>query len=851
MKRIKTFKDYLLLLEKLKVSEVKNLVKRWKDAGGDKRYDELFKGKHRMLIPFQPMVSPIQVQVVKFLKEHGYEDIDYIEGNCKDPKNPNQQPKISKILVRFNPELKSKFDNDREKAKRAQGDLTIVVSRHAYDIASMTTDRKWHNTSCMEFRAGSNRQYVTQDVMEGSLVTYLINKSDKNIEHPLARLLVKPFVNSDNDRDIILWTEDRIYGENVNGYKESVEKWLKSFQPTIVGNFRLHHKLYADSNNDRTFHKWFNNYDDVYKSAYNSHMFFVYKDGKCGIVDKHNDNIIPIIYDNIVETIYGSNIMLCVKDGKYGLINSRGKLFLDCDYDSIDIPNNSYDYTFILKTNRKYGFVKFNDAVNISFKTEPIYEFLEYIPGSQHLIFRDNGKYGILDIRNNILLSPTYDKITHNYSFKLGDKIGLINKQTFKPEITIDYSIADEIKYKWNNDFAIQKNGKIGLISPEGKILVPCEYTGFSGPLDSNGIIIVLKNDMFGIYYCNEMKELLPCEYMNIINTNNSYNAYFIQNKAEKWGIVSNYKLIVPCEYRTLRMYQYPMVQAWTTIGDNNNHTINLSNGKISKLKIENIINKHALIFTNSNETENRYGICDENFDVVSDGWYYIESFPSLNNKICFKVYKNKDSFGIMNIDKEFILPCEYCLVQRVSNDIFSLKNSITKKCKLVKLPSGEIILDYTNFDNINKIGGGDICIASENNKHSLLNYKTKEITKSKYDHISEIFIGEETSFYRGVKDADEKLIIFKNNKFSESINTYQYILNISAKDYRDNFILCFTKGVGKQIKRDLYDIKGNLVLENCFDIQINNYDDFISVQQNEDDKEHINYKIIDSTIKK
>ncbi len=845
MKRIKSFRDYNLLLEKLKLSEVRNLVKNWKEAGGDKRYDEIFKGKHRILIPFQPMVSPIQIQVLKFLKEHGYVDIDYIEGNCKDSKNPNQQPKISKILARFNPELKSKYDNDREKAKRAQGDLTIVVSRHAYDIASMTTDRKWHNTSCMEFRTGSNRTYVTNDVMEGSLVTYLINKSDKNIEHPLARLLIKPFVSTD-DGKVILWTEDRIYGDNVNGYKESVEKWLRNIQPNIVGNFRLHHKLYSDSSTDRTFYQWFNDYDDVYKNTYND-IFFVYKDGKCGMVNKYNDIIIPLIYDNIIETIYGGTIMICIKDGKYGLINNRGEIILECDYDSIDIPNDSYDYLILLKKNRKYGFIKLNGNGNgnILLKTEPMYEFLEYITGTKYLIFRDNGKYGIINMNNTILLPPTYDKISKNYSFKIGDKIGLLDRDTFKSEVIIDSSIADEIKYKWGDDFAIQKNEKIGLISADGKILIPCEYNKFANYRDiNNGIVIVLKDDMYGIYSCNDMKELLPCEYINITDSKN--NTFLIQNSSEKWGVFTNYKIIVPCKYTSLDMRNYPMAQAYLSTTDNE-QTINVLTGKIANIKIQNIINNDAVIFTNSNNTENKYGVCNKNLDIIiPDKWYYIQyfqSFASIYDKPCFKVYKTDDTFGIMTIDNEFILPCEYSQILKITNGVFSLKNSTSKKCKLIKLPSCETILDY-KFDSIRGNGNDSekIFIVGENNKYSLFNTETKEIT-NKYDDIS-LFLNDKASFYKGITYSNieyVKLLMFKNNKFIESINTYQHIQPLSVRNNRIVFVFCFT--TDKIALRDIYDNEGNLLFKNCFDIQVN--DNFITIKQNEGD-EPIQYKIDD-----
>lgn len=71
------------------------------------------------------------------------------------------------------------------------GDLWIVISNHAYDIAGMSTDRDW--TSCMNIFTGDNRLYVKHDIQYGTLVAYIIDKNDTNIQHPYGRVLIKPY----------------------------------------------------------------------------------------------------------------------------------------------------------------------------------------------------------------------------------------------------------------------------------------------------------------------------------------------------------------------------------------------------------------------------------------------------------------------------------------------------------------------------------------------------------------------------------------------------------------------------------------------------------------------------------
>ena len=69
--------------------------------------------------------------------------------------------------------------------------LWVVISNHAYDIAGMSANRDW--TSCMNIFGGDNRQYVKYDIKYGTLIAYIIDRHDTNIEHPYGRVLIKPY----------------------------------------------------------------------------------------------------------------------------------------------------------------------------------------------------------------------------------------------------------------------------------------------------------------------------------------------------------------------------------------------------------------------------------------------------------------------------------------------------------------------------------------------------------------------------------------------------------------------------------------------------------------------------------
>lgn len=129
----------------------------------------------------------------------------------------------------------------------------VVISRHPYDIAGMSTDRNW--SSCVDLRGGSNRHYIISSIMSAHLVAYLIKKADKNINRPLARMLLKPYV---------------LDGEEMNFDPDNPNWWLETSQIYYDGSdiARATKEMFR-----KTVKKWVNqNWNRKYgrrKSTYN------------------------------------------------------------------------------------------------------------------------------------------------------------------------------------------------------------------------------------------------------------------------------------------------------------------------------------------------------------------------------------------------------------------------------------------------------------------------------------------------------------------------------------------------------------------------------------------------------
>ena len=197
-------------------------------------------------------VVPLQVRLA--VKNAGFRITDYLAKKCvkladKEQKNVfNIGKVISKDAV-----AKAAFDNDPQLQNSSTVEFQMVISCHPYDIIGMSTGRDWDNESCMRladyregWRDGVNKHYLDQDVAEGTLVAYAIRGKDTNIEKPLGRCLLKPFLHQEGD-SIMYRRETRIYGNPVPGFTETLNRFLRKLNTGIpAGMYRLNEKLYND-----------------------------------------------------------------------------------------------------------------------------------------------------------------------------------------------------------------------------------------------------------------------------------------------------------------------------------------------------------------------------------------------------------------------------------------------------------------------------------------------------------------------------------------------------------------------------------------------------------------------------
>lgn len=216
----------------------------------------------RIYLPIPALnTSEIKIppQLDNALNNIGFFVVNYLTGTAKKKEdNSSREFSIGKILnklitknknstmVDFYKNLKQKFDNDPVRQSYLRPKM-IVISRDPLDIAGMSYDRGW--TSCMRLTDGLYKKYVIQDVRHGSLIAYLTDLDDIKIDDPVARVLIKPYLNEKNKKEVIMVPEEQIYGTAPKNFRELVSNWVEENynKGKTDGLYCIKKALYVDS----------------------------------------------------------------------------------------------------------------------------------------------------------------------------------------------------------------------------------------------------------------------------------------------------------------------------------------------------------------------------------------------------------------------------------------------------------------------------------------------------------------------------------------------------------------------------------------------------------------------------
>lgn len=341
---------------------------------------------------------------------------------------------------------------------------------------------------------------------------------------------------------------------------------------------------------------------------------------KYGVVDEEGVVYIPVNYDEISlfqeGNNYRDNVYKCQRNGKFGLVNAQDIILLQCEYSSI---KHSGEYVYLVK-NGKNGYAELKGTDEVKSLIPCIYDKLESYSKDAPMRATYNGKEGMIDGNNKIIIPFEYSNIGKFYN------VGAYNMAWVEQDGKYGiYNIDGTVIQPWDIEKAYVMNENSGTT-----------YLTFDDfPDPSTPYIHIVVNGMTGVLSGKTYKTVIPCKYGYISPVINERAFYKANNK---WGIMDiQNNSIQDAIYDKIKINNNWLSDAFTTEGifqDNMYVFIGDKQGMIDK-------NGKAFIPVKYDSL----GVFSENMIVAKCGNLY--GYINSNGEECIPLtYSHADNFS-------------------------------------------------------------------------------------------------------------------------------------------------------------------------------------------------------------
>lgn len=387
---------------------------------------------------------------------------------------------------------------------------------------------------------------------------------------------------------------------------------------------------------------------------------------KYGVVDEEGVVYIPVNYDNISlfkeGSNYRDNVYKCQRNGKLGLVNSQDITLLQCEYSSI---KHSGEYVYLVK-NGKNGYAELKGTDEVKSLIPCIYDKLESYSKDAPMRATYNGKEGMIDGNNKIIIPFEYSNIGKFYN------VGAYNMAWVEQDGKYGiYNIDGTVIQPWDIEKAYVMNENSGTT-----------YLTFDDfPDPSTPYIHIVVNGMTGVLSGKTYKTVIPCKYGYISPVINERAFYKANNK---WGIMDiQNNSIQDAIYDKIKINNNWLTDAFTTEGifqDNMYVFIGDKQGMIDK-------NGKAFIPIKYDSL----GVFSENMIVAKCGNLY----------------------GYINSNGEECIPLTYSHADDFSEGLAAVKN---EKGKYLFIDaSGVIVIKPHEYDRVGHFQNGTCKVYRKN----------------------------------------------------------------------------------------------------------------------------------------
>jgi hypothetical protein len=259
---------------------------------------------------------------------------------------------------------------------------------------------------------------------------------------------------------------------------------------------------------------------DTNNTLYISHLY--------GLIDVSGKETTELKYTKIHDFYNGVAIAIIkdghfTKEGYYVFISNKGEEITNTNYSEIyDTPmkfitNGEARTVYKVRSGTLFGCVDTNGVEVVPVKLRNG-SFGNFVDG--RTIFKETASYlytkcGIMDMKGNIIVAATYDKIKSFVDDRaitiLNKKHGVVDIITGKEIIPPTYDVIED--YYHNGKAVVSHKRKEGLIDKNGNFLIPIEYQSVRNY--SDGFIHIQKRNLYGVIN-PQGKQITPIKYTSI-----------------------------------------------------------------------------------------------------------------------------------------------------------------------------------------------------------------------------------------------------------------------------------------------------------------------------------------------
>ncbi len=347
----------------------------------------------------------------------------------------------------------------------------------------------------------------------------------------------------------------------------------------------------------------------------------------------------------------------------------------------------------------------------------------------KYFIFEEKGKLGLVDLQGKTVLAPTFNSIEEKQPYFIAcskTKGCSIYNENLQLVLKGGYN---SIELGCEGQFIVKKNGKYGVVSEKGAVILPLKYNKINS--NKNGYTVKL-NEKAGLFN-SEGKEIIPISYhwvytdkiddnIPIVAELNDNNAGYINTKNE-WVIPPTYQYAFDFQQGVARVkkgrnYMYINLKGEPVIQDFDNYVI-------QNYVIEPSDNTYIV----GVRKECNYMVYDLNGNLLDTYDGFINNW---SGNAIFGVKKG-GKWGYIDGYGKVIVPFEYEEVNNFSEGLASVRKD--GKWGYIN-PKNEIVIpiEFTNKEvGFFKNGGAEYYT---DRGAGLINLKGEIIAEPKYDSI-------------------------------------------------------------------------------------------------------------------